>query len=389
MAGHSVAANLLMAVFLIGGLILASQIKKEVFPDFDLDIVNISMPYPGASPEEVERGVVLAIEEAVQGLEGVDEVTASANEGIGTVRVEIIEGESIQRLAQEIQNEVDRITSFPEEIEEPRVVIAQRRRYVISLALHGDQSEWNLREVAEDIRDRLIQDPDINQVELEGVRSYEISIEISQSNLRTYKLTLNEAAQRIKRASVELPGGAIKTESGDILMRMKERRDYGHEFGRIPIITTNDGTEVLLEDIAVIKDGFEETDNFATYNGKPAVMIQVYRVGDQTPISVSDAVRRQVEIINQILPPGLSLDARNDRSKIYRQRMDLMLRNGYLGLGLVFILLAVFLGATLLLDIFGPTQPGTTILYSHLIHFLMNSFRFFRCFNFITLIRIL
>ena len=347
MAGHSVAANLLMAVFLIGGLILASQIKKEVFPDFDLDIVNISVAYPGASPEEVERGVILAIEEAVQGLEGVEEVTASANEGIGTVRVEIIEGESIQRLAQEIQNEVDRITSFPEEIEEPQVVIAQRRRYVVSLALHGDQSEWNLREVAEDIRDRLIQDPDINQVELEGVRSYEISIEISQSNLRTYKLTLNEVAQRIKRASVELPGGAIKTESGDILMRMKERRDYGHEFGRIPIITTNDGTEVLLEDIAVIKDGFEETDNFATYNGKPAMMIQVYRVGDQTPISVSDAVRRQVEIINQILPPGFSLDARNDRSKIYRQRMNLMLRNGYLGLGLVFILLAVFLEARL------------------------------------------
>jgi multidrug efflux pump subunit AcrB len=335
MAGHSVAANLLMAVFLIGGLILASQIKKEVFPDFDLDIVNISVPYPGASPEEVERGVILAIEEAVQGLEGVEEITASANEGVGRVRVEIIEGESIQRLAQEIQNEVDRITSFPEEIEEPQVVIA------------GDQSEWILREVAEDIRDRLIQDPDINQVELEGVRGYEISIEISQSNLRAYKLTLNEAAQRIKRASVELPGGAIKTASGDILVRMKERRDYGPEFGRIPIITANDGTEVLLEDIAVIKDGFEETDNLATYNGKPAVMIQVYRVGDQTPISVSDAVRRQVEIINQILPPGLSLDARNDRSKIYRQRMNLMQRNGYLGLGLVFILLAVFLEARL------------------------------------------
>jgi multidrug efflux pump subunit AcrB len=184
-------------------------------------------------------------------------------------------------------------------------------------------------------------------VELEGVRGYEISIEISQSNLRAYKLTLNEAAQRIKRASVELPGGAIKTASGDILVRMKERRDYGPEFGRIPIITANDGTEVLLEDIAVIKDGFEETDNLATYNGKPAVMIQVYRVGDQTPISVSDAVRRQVEIINQILPPGLSLDARNDRSKIYRQRMNLMQRNGYLGLGLVFILLAVFLEARL------------------------------------------
>ncbi|MGD9174162.1 MAG: efflux RND transporter permease subunit [Desulfobacterales bacterium] len=347
MAGHSVAANLLMAVFLIGGLFWALQIKKEVFPDFELDIVRITVPYPGASPEEVERGIVLAIEEAVNGLEGVKEITATASEGMGTVNVEIIEGENIERLAQDIKNEVDRITSFPEEAEEPQVVIAERRRSVVSLALYGNQSEWILREVAEDIRDRLLQDPDITQVEMEGVRKYEISIEISQGTLRAYNLTLEEVAGRIRRASVELPAGAIKTESGDILVRMVERRDYGKEFGKIPIITANDGTQVLLEDIATIKDGFEETDNFASYNGQPAVKIQVFRVGEQTPISVSDAVRRQMETINQILPPGLALEARNDRSEIYRQRMTLMLRNGYLGLGLVFILLAIFLEARL------------------------------------------
>ncbi|MGD9051373.1 MAG: efflux RND transporter permease subunit, partial [Desulfobacterales bacterium] len=347
MAGHSVAANLLMAIFLVGGLFWASQIKKEVFPDFELDIVTITVPYPGASPEEVERGIVLAIEEAVNGLEGVEEITATASEGMGRVNVEIIEGENIERLAQDIKNEVDRITSFPEEAEEPRVVIAERRRSVVSLALYGNQSEWILREVAEDIRDRLLQDPDITQVEMEGVRNYEISIEISQATMRAYNLTLEEVADRIRRASVELPAGAIKTESGDILVRMVERRDYGTEFGKIPIITANDGTRVLLEDIATIKDGFEETDNFAAYNGQPAVKIQVFRVGDQTPISVSDAVRRQMESINQILPPGLALEARNDRSEIYRQRMNLMLRNGYLGLGLVFILLAIFLEARL------------------------------------------
>ena len=347
MAGHTVTANLLMLVFLVGGMILGSRIKKEVFPDFELDIVRITVPYPGASPEEVERGIILAVEEAVQGLEGIDEMSASAREGVGTVTVEILEGENIQRLAQDIKNEVDRISSFPVDAEEPKVVIVERKRYVISLALYGDQSQWVLREVAEDIRDRLIQDPDITQVELEGIRNYEISIELSQPTLRAYNLTLEEVAQRIGRASVELPGGAIKTEAGDILVRVKERRDYGHEFGKIPIITANDGTEVLLEDIAVIKDGFEETDNFATYNGQPAVMITAYRVGDQTPISVSDAVRRQVETINQTLPPGLALDARNDRSEIYRQRMNLMMRNGYIGLGLVFILLAIFLEARL------------------------------------------
>ncbi|MGD8724091.1 MAG: efflux RND transporter permease subunit, partial [Desulfobacterales bacterium] len=347
MAGHSVAANLLMAVFLVGGLFYALQIKKEVFPDFELDIVTITVPYPGASPEEVERGIILAIEEAVDGLEGVKEYTATASEGMGTVNVEILEGKNIERLAQDIKNEVDRITSFPEEAEESQVVIAERRRPVVSLALYGNQSEWILREVAEVIRDLLLQDPDITQVEMEGVRNYEISIEISQATLRAYSLTLEEVADRIRRASVELPAGAIKTESGDILVRMVERRDYGKEFGKIPIITANDGTQVLLEDIATIKDGFEETDNFATYNGKPAVKIQVYRIGDQTPISVSDAVHRQMGNINQILPPGLGLEARNDRSEIYRQRMNLMLRNGYLGLGLVFILLAIFLEARL------------------------------------------
>ncbi|MBU0698274.1 MAG: efflux RND transporter permease subunit, partial [Proteobacteria bacterium] len=347
MAGHSVTANLLMLVLLLGGLYMATRIKKEVFPDFELDQVQITVPYPGASPQEVEKGIILAIEEAVQGLEGVDEVRASAREGSGTVTVEMIEGENLQKLAQDIQNEVDRITSFPEEAEKPQVVIVSRKRYVVSLALYGDQSEGVLREYSEYLRDRLLQEADITQVELTGVRNYEISVEIPQDTLRTYNLTLEEVAARIGRASVELPGGAVKTPGGDVLVRIKERRDYGHEFGKIPIITANDGTQVLLEDIADIKDGFEETDYAATYNGKPAVMIDVYRVGDQTPVAVSDAVKKVVAEVNEQLPPGLAIVLRNDRSDIYRQRMGLLIKNGFFGLGLVFILLALFLEARL------------------------------------------
>jgi len=343
MAGHSVTANLLMLVLLVGGFFSGYRIKKEVFPYFELDRVQITVPYPGASPQEVERGIILAIEEAVQGLEGVDEVRASAKEGFGTVTVEMIEGENLQKLGQDIQSEVDRITSFPEESEEPRVVIVARKRFVVSLALYGDQSEGVLREYAEYLRDRLLQNPDITQVELVGVRNYEISVEISQDKLRTYNLTLEEVAGRIGRTSVELPGGAVKTPGGDILIRVKERKDYGHEFGKIPIITANDGTQVLLEDIADIKDGFEETDNAATYNGKPSVMVEVYRIGDQTPVSVSNAAKRVVEAVNKELPPGLAVVLRNDRSNIYRQRMGLLIKNGCMGLGLVFILLALFL----------------------------------------------
>jgi len=189
----------------------------------------------------------------------------------------------------------------------------------------------------------LFQNPNITQVDLVGVRNFEISVEISQDTLRTYNLTLEEVAQRIGRTSVELPGGAVKTPGGDILVRVKERKDYGYEFGKIPIITANDGTQVLLEDIADIKDGFEETDNAATYNGKPTVMIDVYRVGDQTPVSVSNAAKQVVEEVNQELPPGLAVVLRNDRSDIYRQRMGLLVKNGFMGLGLVFILLALFL----------------------------------------------
>ncbi len=343
MVGHSVAANILMLFFLIGGLIYAGQIKKEVFPDFELSYVTIRLPYPGASPEEVERGVVLAVEEAVHGLDGIKEITSSAKEGSGTVSVEIIEGKNIQRMAQDIQAEVDRITSFPEEAEAPLVTIAQHKRSVVVLALYGSQNAKVLRETAEQVRDRLLQAPQITQIEFSGARNYEIDVSVPQAQLRAYGLTLEQIAGTIRRAAVELPGGAIKTASGDILVRMKERRDYGDEFGAIPIITSNEGTQVLLSDIAQITDGFEDTDKYALYNGYPAILIDVYRVGDQTPIAVSDAVREKMVEINADLPPGLFLDARNDRSDIYRQRMELMVKNGYLGLGLVFILLAVFL----------------------------------------------
>ncbi|GAU07669.1 efflux RND transporter permease subunit [Desulfoplanes formicivorans] len=347
MAGNSVAANLIMIVCLIGGLIVGSHIKQEVFPDFDLDMVSVTVAYPGASPEEVEKGIILPIEEAVQGLDGVDDVTSSASEGSGSVIVEIVEGENIQRLAQDIQSEVDRITSFPDDAEEPSVTIVSRKREVVSLALHGAQSDWVLRETAEDLRDRLIQDPNITQVELHGVRDYEISVEVPQENLRRYNLTIAEVAARIDKASVDLPGGGIKTSGGEILVRVKERKDYGREFGKIPIITGNDGTSVLLEDIAEINDGFEDSDIFASFDGQPAVLIDVYRIGDQTPIDVADAVKRNVETFRQILPQGLSLNILKDRSNVYKQRLELLLTNGYMGLGLVFLCLALFLEARL------------------------------------------
>ena len=347
MAGNSVAANLLMLVLLIGGFIWALQIKQEVFPEFELDFVNITVSYPGASPEEVEQGIILAVEEAVSGLDGIQEITSSAREGSGFVQVEMIEGHNLQKLARDIQSEVDRISSFPEEAEDPRVEIASHRRGVISLVLYGDRDERVLREQAEILRDTLLQDPEITQVELSGTRDFEISIEVPQDKLRAYNLTLDDVATKVRQAAVELPGGGIKTTGGEILVRMRERRDYGREFARIPIISSSDGTRVLLEDIATIIDGFEDADRYARFNGQPALMIDVSRVGGQTPLSVADAVMRHMKEWQETLPPGISIDILRDMSDVYRQRLTMLLNNGYMGLALVLILLGLFLEARL------------------------------------------
>jgi len=343
MVEHPVPANLLMILFLVGGLCFGINMKQELFPSFDLDRVVVTVPYPGAGPAEVEQGIVLAVEEAVQGLDDVDEITSSARESVGVVEIDMLAGGNLQKLAQDVKSAVDRILTFPIEAEEPRVSTITHHRRVISLVLYGDQDERVLREMIEKIRDRLLQNPLVTQVELFGVRPLEISIEVPQDILRTYKLTLGEIARRLRKASVELPGGRIKTDSGELLVRMMERRDYGREFAAIPVITNNNGTEVLLEDISTVIDGFMDVDKHATYNGKRAVMIDVFRVGDQTPVEVAEVVHKLTAELQATLPPGLEVATLNDFSRIYRQRLELLQKNGCMGLILVLILLGIFL----------------------------------------------
>ncbi len=343
MAGNSIAANLIMAVLLVGGLYMGFNIKQEVFPEFSLDLVNISVAYPGASPEEVENGILLAIEEAIQDLEGIDEITATASEGVASVSVEALEGTDINRLWQEIKSEVDRIGTIPDEAEEPQVSIAARKREVLRLALYGDATETTMRALADQIRDELLMDDGITQVELDGVRDREIHVAVSAQTLRRYGITLQDVALTLSRASVELGGGSIKTRGGDILLRIRDRKDTARQYAQLPVITLEDGSRVLLEDIATVTEGFEESDNWASFNGKRAVIIEVYRVGDQTPTQVSTAGKTVVGRINASLPDGVRLTVLRDLSKIFAQRADLLLRNAYIGLGLVFFFLALFL----------------------------------------------
>jgi multidrug efflux pump subunit AcrB len=343
MAGHPVAANLVMMACILGGLLMLQNMRQEVFPTFDIDSVSVSVSYPGASPEEIEEGIILAVEEAVSGLDGIDEITSKAQEGVGTVTIEALDGTDMQRLTNEVKNEVDGIITFPVDAEEPTVTQSSRRKRGLSIVLFGDTSERTLHEITEQVRDELLQDPAINQVELFGIRPMEISVEVSQENLRRYGLSLQQIANIIQSSSLDLPGGTIKTDAGEILVRMKERRDYGQEFADIPVISAADGTQVRLGEIATIKDSYEELDSEYTFDGKLAMMIDVYTTGDETPISVSETVRSKLGEIRPTLPEGIGIEIRSDRSEIYAQRMDLLLRNSALGIILVLAALSLFL----------------------------------------------
>ncbi len=343
MAGNSVIANLLMFVFLIGGLMMLFNLKQEVFPDFTEDTVAISIAYPGASPEEVENGIILAVEEALEDIEGIDEITSSATEGSASITVDLTEGSDVVKIWQEIKSEIDNISTFPDEAEDPFVAISSHKREVLTTALYGDVDELVLRSAADAIRDRLLADPAITQVELTGVKDYEIRVEIPQAALRRYGITLGDAADAIAKASVELGGGSLKTENGDILVRVKDRREYADQYAKVPLLTLADGSRILLRDVATVKESFEDSNTWAKFNGKPSVMIETYRVGDQTPTQVAQAGKAVIAELNETLPEGLHLTTLRDNSENFVQRAELLSRNALQGLALVFIFLALFL----------------------------------------------
>jgi len=343
MTYNRVTPNLLMVVLLLGGLLVSGQIKKEVFPDFELDRISISVAYPGSSPEEVEQGIILVVEEAVRGLEGIKEMTSTASEGRGSISIELHADTDQQKIYQEVKQEVDRIRTFPEDAEDPQVSLVARRREVLNLQIYGDTTERALRETAEQVRDRLLQDPGITQIDLSGSRDLEIHVDVPQERLRAYDLTLDQIAQIINTASTEIPGGTIETGGGDILLRVTDRRDWARQFARIPVISTAEGTVVLLEDLATVRETFEDSDRFATYNGQRSIGLDVFRVGDQTPIGVSRAVRDAMTGIEADLPIGIEWDINRDLSEIYEQRLNLLLKNACMGLALVLLLLGLFL----------------------------------------------
>ena len=343
MARNPVAANLLMAVLVVGGLVVGSNVKQEVFPEFTLEWVSVRMAYPGASPEEVEEGIVLAVEEAVRGLDGVKKVIGSAREGMGSVWIELLLTADQDRVVADVKNAVDRIQSFPEDAERPVVAALTNRREVISVAIYGDIDEGVLKELAERFRDNVLTDKDITLAEVTGVRPTEISVEVPQSQLRTHGLTLDGIARAVSRTSVQIPAGSLKTAAGEVLLRTDEKRRTGRDFGEVSVVAGPNGSDITLADIARVEDGFSDVDQFSTFDGQPSAMVKVYRVGDQTPLAVAATVRERLATFESRLPAGVSIAVTQDWSEIYRDRMDLLLDNAAIGFALVLLILGLFL----------------------------------------------
>lgn len=343
-ARNGVAANLLMIIIIALGIwSVLERIPLEVFPEFERDTVNITVTYRGATPSEVEEAAVIRIEEAIGDLTGIEKINSTAFEGQGLVQVEIEKGRDVRAVLDDIKNRVDAINTFPNEVERPIYSLQEFRREVISVMVSADLPEQELRQLGERVRDDLVALPEVSIVDLSGVRPYEISIEVTEKNLERHGLTFKDIVDAIRRSSVDLPAGSIKTRGGEIMLRTKGQAYVAEDFARISILTSNDGTRLPLGEIANIHDGFEEETLYAKFNGKPAVLIEVYRTGKQNAMEVGRAVREYVAESKNLMPPGIKLDYWRDRSRIVKLRLQTLLNSAWQGGMLVFLCLALFL----------------------------------------------
>jgi len=342
-AHNSVAANLLMWTLVLGGIGTALTITKEVQPRIETNFVTVTVPYRGATPRDVEQGVLIKIEEAIQDLEGIREIVSTAREGSGTVRVEIEQEFDITEALDNIKNRVDAIATFPAETEQPTFERNTWTEEVIWVSVFGDVPERTLKEVGRQIRDQIVALPDISQAELVGERAYEIGIEVEEETLRAYDLTLSEVADAVRRSSLDLPGGRIEAAGGDILLRAMGQAYVGRDFADIVIRTNPDGSRIVLADIAEIDDGFVERERYARHNGKPAVAIRVMSIGQQDALAVARSVREFIAERQQSLPESINVEWWADRSFYLGDRLAMMAKNLIAGAVLVFLILTLFL----------------------------------------------
>jgi len=343
MAQNSIAANLLMIILLGGGVWATTTIQKEVFPRFQLDIVEVNVGYPGAAPEEVEQGILRPIEEAVRGVEGIREITSEAREGRGEVLIELVAGQNRMKAFQDIDQAINRIRTFPDQIEQPEVRLQSEQQEVIEVGLYGPVDVWTLRKLAEQLRDVMQAHEDITQVDLGRAPEYVTHIEIPRQRLREYGLTLPDVAGIIQTASRDVAAGAVQTSAGEILLRVKARKQWADEFANIEIVTSRDGQVVTLGEIATIRDGFEEIGFHSQFNQTPSIELNIFRVGSQSPIDIANAVEEIMADFESSLPPGVKWRIDSNNAEEFRRRLYLVIENALLAVVIVIVILSLFL----------------------------------------------
>ena len=343
MARRPVVANLLMFIIIFAGLFAFFQTKKEVFPEFSDDTIQIEVPYFSASPTEVEKSIILPVENAISEVDGVAEVLATASEGLAKFSLKLYNGENVSTVSKLVQNSIDRIENLPTDAEKPIVQENLHKANVLTIILYGDVTTDVLKYYSDKIYDILARNNNLGPIKIEGLAKKAIYVEASQINMQKYKLTLPEIAKKIDEYSLNNSAGIVTTDSGELFLRMNERRELVDDFSSLPIISSSKGEAVTLGQIANLYEGFVENDNATSFSGKNAVAINVYRVGLQSPTAISNTIAKELLNIRKILPQKLQLTVLDDRSKVFAQRASLLQRNGILGLFLVLVLLGFFL----------------------------------------------
>ncbi|MEE3327908.1 MAG: efflux RND transporter permease subunit [Myxococcota bacterium] len=341
--GNPVASNLLMLILIVAGTASLVTLRQEEFPSIDTDVIRVSVEYPGSSPEENEESVCVRIEEAIESVIDIDEISSIAVEGACVVSVVMVIGADIDEALNEVQNRVDSIDTFPVETEKPIISKVIMRQAVMRILITGDIDERSLKVLGEQARNELILIPGISQVNLEYDREYEISIEVSEETLRRHELTLSRIADVIRSSSLDLPGGSVKTGGGEILLRSVGQAYSGSEFEDIVVLTQPDGTSIRLGEIAKIIDGFEDSDVSARFNESPAVMLLVERVGEEDTLDIADLIDPWIEDFRSRMPEGVELVTSANAAQDLRIRLDALNSNAIGGLLLVVLILALFL----------------------------------------------
>ncbi len=346
-ARNRVFANILLVMLLLGGIIASTAMIRENFPEFSLDMITISIPYPGADPEEVEEGISRKLEEAVEDIEGIKQYTTESGENLGTAMLEVDENYEVGDVLEEVRTEVNAISTFPKDAEKPVISELTLEDAVIMLTFSADMSERRIKEWSDRIKDEIKQLPEISKASVFGTRDYEINIEISEQRLREYGLTLNQVVQAVRNSNLNLAGGTIRTKDQEIRLRTLGRKYTDQELASIVVLAGPDGEIITLDRLARIRDGFTEDPIRSRINGRSAVLITVNKTQEEDALVIADAVKDYVEQKQLELPDQVKFEVLYDNTDMLRARINLLLKNGAIGIGIVFILLWLFLNGRL------------------------------------------